>query len=82
MNNEWQTIDTAPKDGTKVILFGSCNWDADTPGRNDPVVIVGFWEDYGGFECGGGWTTLTFNPYSDDCKATHWMPLPEPPLGE
>lgn len=79
MDNEWQLIDTAPKDGTIVLLFGSCNWNEYTE-RNDPVVTVGFWEDDGGFDCCGGWTALTFNPYSDDCEATHWVPLPEPPL--
>lgn len=64
---EWQPIETAPKDGTKVLL-----WD-------DGVTIgewsenVHPWNDGNWWVEGGQVTTQT---------ATHWMPLPEPPKGD
>jgi hypothetical protein len=68
---QWQPIDTAPKDGTVVIL-------ADVHS-----VWTGFWhngkDNYWGFE---GWyeedqraNILTAKP----SPATDWMPLPSPP---
>ena len=71
---EWQLIETAPKDGTIVLLWGiycsnicACMWQ-----RTEWVVVcdggVGLdWQN----DCGSA--PCTFDVPS------HWMPLPEPP---
>lgn len=68
---EWQPIETAPKDGTRIILgysgSHSCEgfW-MDDPSRN-------YWEDIGWFDSDSD--VLCEHPR----KPTHWMPLPKPP---
>jgi len=73
---EWQPIETAPKDGTRILLYRPL---AERT-NDDPIEIKrgvprdeGCWEE-------------TIPPgmdatnYTDGaCKATHWMPLPEAP---
>jgi len=72
----WQPIETAPKDGTDVLLA-----------RKDGVDI-GSWQEAqpDGFESGvivdpglpeGWYGYLGFSPFDD--PPTHWMPLPVPP---
>jgi len=53
----WRPIETAPKDGTWVLLWSDSHWSV---ARNDR----GRWDD------GERWQD----------RATHWMPLPAPPL--
>lgn len=86
--SEWQPIETAPKDGSPVLLFlkkavdrnysvrGICDFHA-----------IGFWL-YGGWksieveDCGtmGGELTGWMSDWvSLDLEPSHWMPLPEPP---
>lgn len=65
--SEWQPIETAPKDGTKVILC-----EADQP--SDVCMgwfMEGEWRDYGDLGCNG---MCNYEP-------THWMPLPIVPEG-
>lgn len=73
---EWQPIETAPRDGTRILLYRPL---AERT-NDDPIDIKRgvprnshCWEE-------------TIPPgmdatnYTDGaCKATHWMPLPEPP---
>ena len=70
MNSEWQPIETAPKDGTPIILGFpdmACEgyWMCD-PSRNH-------WGETGWFASDSD--VLFEHPW----KPTHWMPLPEPP---
>jgi hypothetical protein len=64
MKTEWRPIESAPRDGTQVLLWAA-GWRAPTTGwtyEDDP------WQDcpfYSGLD-------QRFIP-------THWMPLPEPP---
>lgn len=69
---EWQPIETAPKDGTELILF-------------DEMVCIGSWRNDWNFQDEPKqWFDNTFDDYScgygsTPLKPTHWMPLPEPP---
>jgi hypothetical protein len=63
----WQPIETAPKDGTPVLLFGKFTSLSGAEGG-----YIGQW--FQGYSDRGWWvvSALPFFP-------THWMPLPEPP---
>jgi hypothetical protein len=71
---DWQPIETAPKDGTKVLTF------IGAPGGWD--MAVSDWRDYifnhnGSIgPASGHWHVFGLN-YS--VEPTHWIPLPEPP---
>lgn len=71
---EWKTIDTAPKDGTQIILIyaqetGECFvawWGTDiVSGKHDWVIA----------RAKDGTCFICKNP-------THWMPLPPPPQAQ
>lgn len=78
--SEWQPIETAPKDGTKIIV-GKTGLTSIGQWINDPGYIRehrdidGRWngqDEYDGFE---GW--MDWEGGIQDW--THWMPLPESP---
>jgi Protein of unknown function (DUF551). len=65
---EWQTIDTAPKDGTLIlcVCMKASNGSEDRIG----TMQVDRWvREYNGF---GAFNNRYWPP-------THWMPLPSPP---
>ena len=68
----WQPIETAPRDGTEVIVckrFEGLNPNDLRKPQHDMAVVM--WD-------GSCWTIDSEFPfYFDD--PTHWMPLPEPP---
>lgn len=63
---EWQPIETAPKDGTFVLLFTACG------------CIEGFWS-YGEWEQSVCAASYDMAHAYIECRPTHWMPLPPPP---
>jgi hypothetical protein len=67
----WQPIETAPTDGTAVLLWPygySDIWQ----GHADCEVVLGYFDNEGREE----W----FNPEAREWfEPTHWMPLPAPP---
>jgi hypothetical protein len=76
--NTWQTIETAPKDGTVVMLY--------YPDYHRKIWI-GHYYNTETYEHGNlkhkseGWhtgSTLTFGLVKE-CLPTHWMVLPEAP---
>lgn len=75
MNVTWQPIETAPKDGSWVLVF--------EPSDYAPQVHVVRW---GTPEWSGGdetWVTMALGPNPDTYDAddaTHWMPLPSSPI--
>jgi hypothetical protein len=73
--DEWQPIETAPKDGTVVILFNDENDDCSkiSVGVFDHSIwhcIYSLQTEFGEF----GMDTFA------DCMPTHWRPLPKPSL--
>lgn len=63
MNSEWQDIETAPKDGSWIVLISTWN-------RYFKAVMQ--WDD-------GGWRDWEEREHDIHSYATHWMPLSQPP---
>lgn len=64
---DWQPIETAPKDGSKVILA----WGGKS--------VVGSYLDNSKKRFAWqGWTPMCNQPFPQGAP-THWMPLPPPP---
>jgi len=78
--NEWQPIETAPKDGTMVSLYGICAGEINGIAPEPTGPHTGAWcggkSDYAGDDW---WSLDEGECYAIWCKPTHWMPLPEPP---
>jgi len=65
--SEWQSIETAPQDGTPILCNGGC-------GYKMPVFIAAVYDN---FE--KGWFPDSYEYDGDPLTPTHWMPLPPPP---
>lgn len=70
--SEWQPIETAPKDGTAVLLYSP----------RMPGLDIGRWYDERGPSSDDpghpdGWFGFIFTPWGTE--PTHWMPLPASP---
>lgn len=61
---EWQSIETAPKDGSAILLYGG------------PLQVVGSWKEFVGGR--GAWFGFYDGEPCIE-NPTHWMPLPAPP---
>ena len=69
---DWQPIETAPKDGTRILAYGKHGLDVD---EQKWATVV--WQDYSkGFVCDPNEAT-EYDP--EVSNITHWMPLPEKP---
>lgn len=79
----WQTIESAPKDGTELLLFEAANdrysslglghKRYDLPGG----VYTGLWSKHGGWTYSFMGRARTHDDYFGDCvNPTHWAPLP------
>lgn len=67
--SEWQPIETAPKDGTLILLTGHDYNDTSKPRH----YVSAWWSSaYNHF-------TYEDSEVSEIYTATHWRPLPEPP---
>lgn len=82
--SEWQPIETAPKDGTTLLLAINrevvvSQWDAEPFCSHDNP----YWLDMSGccptYEC---FRTYDEEEFPEGEVITHWMPLPEPPNGD
>lgn len=69
----WRPIETAPKDGTEIILF------AIEEGFEDegPSVWIGSWSTTAWY--GPAWTAYEHRSETEYLTPTHWLPLPSPP---
>ena len=69
----WRPISTAPRDGTRVLLWcvhANAAYSDDPVAEGWAAAVLGAWIDHNG----GGWT------WHGLCgRMTHWQPLPAPP---
>ena len=73
--SEWQPIETAPKDGTEILLLKEIRWvNGDS---KDGRIGNGYWIAPYWFEQKTEIWRSRIDTWID--APTHWMPLPEPP---
>ena len=82
-SGEWQPIETAPKDGTMVLMAGFWN-DKSAAGVGAPAMTMASWssvmsDGVSGYEWYAQWLTPLA---SITITWTHWRPLPDPPAPE
>lgn len=72
----WQPIETAPRDGSTIIVYGKPE-STDTVRFRKRAVYTASWDAIDEAFClsGGDWSGPFIEP-------THWMPTPTPPSGE
>jgi len=72
---KWQTIDTAPKDGTHILLY-----------VEDQGIVEGWWYPADWHGDGGWWDYITLSAHGCGCcqsyddNPTFWMPMPDMPF--
>ena len=67
----WQPIETAPKDGTRVLIYQPDGmWHSRSCIRGERIELA-YWHQPGNKERPGFWIPTS--------RPTHWMPLPDPP---
>ena len=76
---EWQPIETAPKDGTAVLLWGLWAGEINGPDETPRVDIGQFTDGRSDYAGNDWWQLLTGDAYACWMQPTHWMPLPPPP---
>ena len=69
----WQPIETAPQDGSHLLLFGDIPG-TELLGEQIGCVFSGYWNSIDEAWCATVSTWM--GPF---CSATHWQPLPPPP---
>lgn len=80
----WKPIETAPRDGSRILVFSSWDWSDSSWSDLQPEWITCVWREDASIDEDdndvGGFISVTHNPYKDIAKnPTHWMPLPPPP---
>jgi hypothetical protein len=80
--SKWQPIETAPKDGTEILLypqyvigwweFGDNEWMVMAIPLKEDGTIEHDWKEFRRWYC--------VYAYRGGGQPTHWMPLPEPPV--
>lgn len=83
MTSDWRPIETAPKDGTRIILTDGRAVEVgcfapDVHGDDFPWVFV---DDYSGCDLVTGYAGVSANAWKDG-TVSHWQPLPPPPIIE
>lgn len=79
--NEWQPIETAPRDETRIICYGKLyhprGWSGWHPDLDKEHPEAYGWEVRMAYFMGGNWQL----GHACGFAPTHWMPLPKAPNG-
>lgn len=82
-NMEWQPIETAPRDGTAVLVMRDI-WPGTNSGKAEEcnghnTYVAEWWA--GERDGAGAWICYMDAIQDPECpvEPTHWMPLPAPP---
>ena len=78
----WQPIETAPKDGTNVLVYANGSMEICFFGEGEEggdAALIFPEDDTTVARWRVSWSTEPFDIFD---KITHWMPPPEPPLLE
>ena len=76
---DWQPIETAPRDGTPILVWARWDWAAMGDPSDEPAWRVAVWGGASWHEC-EAFCSVTDNPYWDlAVEPTHWAPLPAVP---
>lgn len=83
-NAGWRPIESAPRDGTEVLIYARWDWDNMDMPSNDYYWAVAVWRKDASYddECNevGNFASVSSNPYTDYAvDPLGWMPLPAPP---
>jgi hypothetical protein len=78
--SQWMDIETAPKDGTVILVYAEQGMSMSDFGLEDIEfngMHVAVWDAYGG----GAWVIASYPDMGDVVTGdpTHWRPLPPPP---
>ncbi len=77
----WQPIDTAPKDGTRIIVIGDYDdWCEARWNAKDKCWEPSWQGSHGVIEWQGDLST-SYKEVSSEA-ITHWLPIPTPPKAE
>jgi hypothetical protein len=73
MADEWQTIETAPRDGRAILGYSN--------EFLDHRMTTVSWVKYESSYVPGAWYLIEAGTHAEDCdwQPTHWMALPDPP---
>ena len=76
----WRPIDTAPKDGTWFLICRADEgFDSYEVGRWEPYMWSEYVEDRDGLYRKESKPVHEWRGFNNMHRATHWLPLPEPP---
>lgn len=74
--SRWRKIETAPRDGTPILIWDPTKSDRGRP-YDDSRYAIGYWRT----DQPDGWKWMWGNRNSSEVSPTHWQPLPNPPKG-
>ena len=82
---KWQPIETAPKDGTRILVFGIYGQHGEDYDYRRPEMFVTCWVDDDDplnppLSRAGWWLDNLGEVDASHPGPTHWMPLPAPPI--
>jgi len=75
---DWQPIETAPKDGTRILIYPVRFHDVKAARYFNAPEITYWFGAKPGYPESGYWVGASLRKHAPE-DFTHWQPLPEPP---